>query len=1232
VEKYKLTKPQLQIYNMDRFVGSLASVICCDIFWNEKISSDMISSAVNTLVMLNDSLRIRVEEAKQEFAKYEQLKIERFAFDNYDEYKEFAVSFSKVELLNGLFEAKIIQLPNKSGLLVKLHHIISDGFSMSVMAKQLCSILCGKSPEYYSYKNFITKEEKYLNSERYKKDREYFLSLIKKTKDRFFVSNKSAVSFESKRYINVLDKDITKRIIEYARENSISEYGFFMSVLSICFYLHYNKSKKFFIGTTILNRIDKEELNTVGMFVNTIPVFIKIEENETIFSNIENIYYSILDAMKHQRCNFTDIQLEINKEERNLYDVLFSYHIDNIENHNATVNQYPPMRQAETLQIHIDDRQNSGCMNINYDYLKDKLSADDVCKLSNKVVYTIKAILKDDSLTPSELYSADSCLVLSGERKPLPKSDTFYHMFEKRATDNLNEICILGDGVNATYDEFLKAIYSVDDYVRNIASDSNCVVVICDRSFEMYSAIYGAVRAGCTIVPVLPEYPKERIEYIIRDCNAKAILCQTKYMHLFENEKIADISVLIANTNNAPEKILTTLSQTAYIIYTSGSTGNPKGVEISHLSLYNRLMWMQNSYPLDKNSVVLQKTPYTFDVSMWEIFWWGMYGAKLAFSNPGEHFIPKKIVNTVYKYKVSHIHFVPAVFSKFVEELEKNPNYISNLTSLKHIFLSGESAVAHDINSFYKLMCGHEVKIHNLYGPTECTIDVTAYECKKTETDPVPIGAPIFNTTAYVVDEDMHPVRDGQKGELLIGGVGVGKGYLNNPSLTNEKFVKNPFGEGMVYKTGDVVYINKENLITFVERNDSQVKINGQRIEIGEIESIINKHPKITGSIVMVENIENTDVLCAYYKGECCSKQELQKHCLNYFMQYMVPKYWYRIDEFPTNANGKCDRKALRKYKSNPCHDENIGGLPQKEEEILICNRFKKILNISYVDMDTDFFLSGGDSLNVIELMGYPEYNTVSMVEFMANPTPRGLLSIIHTDNNDCMLKTLHHSDGAKTSVILLPYGGGSAVAFAKLKQGIISKEKNVNIFYSDFLHSEDECKTLANQIKEAAKDTNIVIYSHCVGAAIALKVINILNLENVPVSKFVAGGIVLPKKSAKYRNNPWRKVPKFMIKVLLKKNGAPIDKASRYSNKFIDSFLKDTDFYFDYVKEEPVRVDCPTILVLSENDIFTMNYKGAAVLWSRYTSNIKDIVYLENVGHYFQNDAASELAQIILD
>ncbi|MCP5050489.1 MAG: amino acid adenylation domain-containing protein [bacterium] len=359
----------------------------------------------------------------------------------------------------------------------------------------------------------------------------------------------------------------------------------------------------------------------------------------------------------------------------------------------------------------------------------------------------------------------------------------------------------------------------------------------------------------------------------------------------------------------------------AYVIYTSGSTGKPKGVIIEHRSLVNRLHWMQHRYPLSPSDTILQKTTYTFDVSVWELFWWSFTGARLCLLEPGGEKDPRVIARTIQRNKVTVMHFVPSMLNAFLDYMKVSGS-VSKVSTLKQVFSSGEELTLPQVKTFRQLLyTHHSTQLSNLYGPTEATIDVTYFDCfphnHETFTS-IPIGKPIHNTRLYILDHHMQLLPAGIAGELCISGTGLARGYLNNPQLTMEKFELS-FFELSFYKTGDLARWLPDGNIQYLGRIDRQVKIRGFRIEPGEIESLLQTYPGISQSVVIpLEDPQGERTLSAYIvplQGEGISRDELDSRHIREFLarnlpDYMIPSYFIPIPGIPLTHSGKLDIKA----------------------------------------------------------------------------------------------------------------------------------------------------------------------------------------------------------------------------------------------------------------------------------------------------------------------------------
>ena len=637
---------------------------------------------------------------------------------------------------------------------------------------------------------------------------------------------------------------------------------------------------------------------------------------------------------------------------------------------------------------------------------------------------------------------------------------------------------------------------------------------------------------------------------------------------------------------------------------------------------------MHDFYPLEENDVILQKTPYTFDVSVWELFWWGITGRTLCTSKPDEHFLPAKILDEVQNNKVTHLHFVPSVFDLFLTYLENNKDEQSKFNSVKYVFLSGEALTANSINRFYNIYDYNKVQLHNLYGPTECAVDVSYYPCVPTDIDPVPIGKPIYNTQLHIVDKYLNPTPIGVVGELCIAGVNVGQGYLNNEQLTNEKFIDNPFGNGKLYKTGDLAYWREDGQICYVGRMDGQIKLNGQRIELGEIEKVISEVSGVESVAVIIKQNNGQDVLVAFCCGDESSINEILKYCESKLPQYMIPSKFVFIEKMPLNPSGKLDRKALKNI-DVAFDNEVVKEGPITDTEKLICKLFEKTLHIDFVGRNESFFTLGGTSLDMIAILSENELKNISAADFIANPTTEKLAKLLDdgiVPDSDGFY-TLRNVPYSTKTLILLPYAGGDASAFALLTKDLETLAPDLSIYYVDYLHSYKECEAVAEKISELSKSKEINIYSHCAGTAVALQIINILEEKGVDISNYMAGGFIPPEKPRK--RNFWSFVSDRRTQKILTSAGAPIDKFSNQQNSnMIITFRKDTDFMTEYFYKNVKPIKATTSVIISKTDLFTRNYKKSESLWRKYSNNFNKIYFIESDSHYFQTSESKTLAE----
>jgi amino acid adenylation domain-containing protein len=452
------------------------------------------------------------------------------------------------------------------------------------------------------------------------------------------------------------------------------------------------------------------------------------------------------------------------------------------------------------------------------------------------------------------------------------------------------------------------------------------VALMVERSFAMIIGILGIIKAGAAYLPVPPDNPPGRTDYMLKFGGVNVLLVQDKTASqiAFEGLVINLDKPEVYRGSTTNPAIVNKPRDLAYVIYTSGSTGKPKGVMIEHRSLVNRLHWMQHAYPIGESDVILQKTPYYFDVSVWELFWWALQGAQLCFLMPGGERNPLAIVDAISKHRVSVMHFVPSMLNVFLGYLDgKSAAVQKKLSSVRRVFASGEALTPSHVRKFndsWGSVTG--ARLINLYGPTEATVDVSYYDCPAhNDFGSIPIGRPIHNTRFYVI-RDGQQVAVGEIGELCIGGIGLARGYLNNKALTDEKFTDNPVNPGeRIYRTGDIARWLPDGNIEYLGREDHQVKIRGLRIELGEIENTIREYAGVTDCVALVKKYSENIVLIVAYL--VCRPgvdiEGLKRHLMGQLPDYMIPNHFEMIGEIPLTPSGKADRKALPEPVLVPC-------------------------------------------------------------------------------------------------------------------------------------------------------------------------------------------------------------------------------------------------------------------------------------------------------------------------
>jgi len=1025
---FKLTAPQKNVVETDKFFKNTAiSNIGGYAIFEGKVDFEIMSEAINKLIENADGLRIRLTEENndtvQYIAKYTYKHVDVTTVDNDILLESNKWMETPFDLNKELYDFKLLKYGEKDGIFIKLHHAISDAWSMA--------IVLSKTIEYYdklmkkenieeeipSYTLFMNSEKEYLESEQYEKDKKYWEDKYNEKPTYISLSDNTGIlDAKGTRMSFAINKEEKERIEEWCKTSKVSMAVFFEAVVSL-YAARVNNSDDITLCSLGFNRSGRVERKIVGMFNNILPMTVKIDWNQPFIELCQEIAREHYELFRHQKYPYNSI-MQIIKEKHgttNIYDIMVSFQNARFEDHETKYKSHWNFNGYAELgfMLNIDDLQNSGGLNINIDYKNEAFTEKQVEEIYNRLIYIIEQIVVNENILFKDIdivTESEKKQILydfNDTKKDYPREKRLFDYIEKRAVETPNKIALQFENESVTYKEFNEKVNSLANYLIKNGIDSNLIIgVMLERSFDMLISIYAILKAGCAYMPIDPHFPLERIEFMLEDSEAPFVITHKKWQNKLNNRRTNAKIICVDEfdyskvTNYNPKKEISS-EDIAYVIYTSGSTGKPKGAQIQHHSVSNRIKWMHEKYPLNSDDVILQKTPYTFDVSVWELFWWSMYGGCLQILIPEGHKDPKEIIEAIELGNVTHIHFVPSMLNAFLEYVDNNRNVVGRLKTLKYVFASGEALQSEHVKKFYKLLGENGTTLHNLYGPTECTVDVSYYDCPKSDIpDSIPIGKSVDNTQLLILDKACKILPIGVSGELHISGVLVGKGYIKREELTKEKFITNEYYHfPTMYKTGDLAKWLPDGNIEYLGRIDHQVKIRGLRVELGDIETAILRFPNMISCVVTVFEYLGEKYLCGYFTAkEKVNINALKRELIKELPDYMVPAYFVQLDVMPLNYNGKIDRKMLPEPDLN-VEEEYVAPENEMEKQIQAC--VQKVMKREKISVESDLLTSGLTSLGVITLITQLSLNNIDIKvrDFYENRTIRQLTNIVLAKN-----------------------------------------------------------------------------------------------------------------------------------------------------------------------------------------------------------------------------------------
>jgi amino acid adenylation domain-containing protein len=877
-----------------------------------------------------------------------------------------------------LFYIAYFQLPGEVALFFKYHHLIADAWSVLLMGDSILQYyLRLKNNEKISdqaapsYIDYINTEKNYMDSEHFTKSKLFWQTKTGSIPEFIYLKNRpNQNSIKSKRISFLIPEETSLKINQYCKERNISVFALFTAVFSL--YIHRLTSKKdIMLGTTVLNRSSHKEKNTIGMYVNTLPIRLNIEKATDFNSYAGHVYSEWKKILRHQRYPYNLILEDYrqrNQTTGDMFDVTITYQnavLNLIKGfHKVKTRWHPIEHQANSLHLHINNRENSNHYVVNLDYLVNLFSATEIKEIYHHLIN----LLTDALHHPAKPVISLEYLSLKEKQKLLYEfnnthtpepfaTDILHGLFEKQVAENPDKIALIFENQTMTYRELNEKACQIARVLQNKnVGPGSVVALVVERSFEIFTGILGILKSGSAYLPIDPNYPPERGKYILEDCNCRVLLADFWPCEEWDGE--------IINIHEIPdckeEKSLYNINHPndlAYVIYTSGSTGKPKGVMIEHRSIMNTVKWRSRYYGFSSRDVLLQIPPYNFDSSVEDIFSFLSVGATIVIAEQEKRMDLIYLKQLITQHNITHFLVTPQLFNTMLDEIANDLKHLSSVT------LAGENFQVNLVKKHFNKL--PEVRLYNEYGPTENSVCSTVYQFSPYDKE-VLIGKPINNCHCYVLNSEFNIQPVGIPGELYLGGPGLARGYINNWKLTNEKFLFVPGINERLYRTGDLVRWAPDGNLKFIERIDNQIKIRGFRVELDEIKNVILSFEMVKDAIVISKEGNDSNVLiCAYIIANTpFDLIELKEYLGPRLPNYMIPSYYIFIDSIPLTHNGKIDKNKLPEI----IEKEKEIVPPENAIESKLVEIWREVFKAD-IGITNDIFEHGANSINLIQIL-----------------------------------------------------------------------------------------------------------------------------------------------------------------------------------------------------------------------------------------------------------------------
>ncbi|QVN09286.1 amino acid adenylation domain-containing protein [Pseudomonas rhodesiae] len=888
-----------------------------------------------------------------------------------------------------LLRVTLLELNAQEHVLVLVqHHIVSDGWSMGVMVQELMQLYaaysqgkdCTLTPLPIQYGDYALWQRRWMEAGEKTRQLDYWRQLLGGTQPVLALPldrpRPAQQRFLGARQDIQLDPGLVTGLKALAQREGVTLFMLLLASFQLFLY-RYSGQRDIRVGVPIANRNRVETEALIGFFVNTQVLKADLDAAMSFAELLQHTKRRALEAQAHQDLPFEQLVEALQPERSLSHNPLFQVMFNHQAQVRTAIQQLPGLRvvslehETRTAQfdLSLDTQETEDGLWASLTYATDLFDASTAARMLRHWLGLLRGAVADTTRPLQDLAMLDMTerqQILeqwNATARDYPQNQWVHHLIEAQAKRQPQATALVFAEQRIDYAELNRRANRLAHRLieAGVGPDVRVGLAV-ERSFDMVIGLLAVLKAGGAYVPLDPDYPRERLAYMLDDSGVQLLLTQAPLLgqlpipHGLETLVLGESSYEQYSEQNPA--VALDGENLAYVIYTSGSTGQPKGAGNRHSALLNRLQWMQEAYGLSAADSVLQKTPFSFDVSVWEFFWPLMTGSRLVIAAPGDHRDPARLIQVINAEQVTTLHFVPSMLQAFLQDAA-----VSSCRSLQRIVCSGEALpVDAQQQVFAKLP---HAGLYNLYGPTEAAIDVTHWTCVDEGRDTVPIGRPIANLGCYLLDDNFDPVPVGVLGELYLGGAGLARGYHRRPALTAERFIAHPFVHGeRLYRTGDLARYREDGVIEYAGRIDHQVKLRGLRIELGEIEARLLEHEQVREAAVLAVDGKYLVGYLVLHHAHGDWREVLGAHLAEHLPDYMVPAQWVLLEQMPLSPNGKLDRKALPKPEVTHHYIA-----PQSALEQQIAAIWADVLGVEQVGVNDNFFERGGDSIISIQVV-----------------------------------------------------------------------------------------------------------------------------------------------------------------------------------------------------------------------------------------------------------------------